>query len=1259
MCPGIAVLAGGGGSGGGSGKGAGSGGGGVGAGGEGGAEATEADGRSAADSSRYPGCGTASHPVDVVTGRAFTHPAMDLILLAPLTLRFERSYSSAMRRRDVGLGWGWGHSFGWEVEVRRRVVRVRTDKGLAVDFPPLAIGETKVGKWGWVLRRDRDGYAVDTDEGRWYVMNEVSEDGKTYRLSSIQDRNGNRINLSYEKGRLREVTDMVGRVVDVQTNEQGRITKIRVKNAPAQGAWVAFGTYQYDAHGNLIGATDADGHSSTYAYNDAHQMTLERDRSGLCFHFHYDKQGRCIESWGDYGDQLDPSLAEDLPTVLADGRTPAKGIHHCVFLYYDDGFSEVIDSTEVRGFYGNEHGLLDKRIDGQGVTTSEYDDQGRLTGITNGEGATWRYRRDSRGRVLEVIDPYENSKTFEIHKTGLVAKMTDELDHELVFERDSRGNVVRLVDPAGGMLAFKNDEYGQEVEVVDEAGGTHRIEYDQYCNLITHQQPNGAVWRYTYDYLSRRLTRTDPLGNTQRYHHSSRGDLLSIVDEKSGASRTYTYDGEGHLIRDTSPGGGALEFQWGGFHKLCTRIEPDGSRLEMRYGREGQLLLVRNAKGEEHRMEYSPNMRLTGEQTFDGRSIRLQRDFLGRLLDARTDDGTGIAFKYGLNDELLERIYDDDTSDAFEYDAAGRLIGMTSAHATVRYELSPIGAVVKETQVVDGKAHEVTSHYSPGLGRVRRETSLGHSEEITRNIIGARTKTVLDGRFEIDHGSDLLGRELYRDLPRGGRIETTLDDEGRVLSRRARGPTARVPMGPGEPDWLGPRDEGVTAEKVFLYDAEGEIVEMQDAQRGATTYAYDPRGRLVEMVGPRAGKFVFGYDGAGNIKGGPDREYQDSRLVRKGDATYQYDANGRLTEKQTDGGTSWRYEWNASGTLARAISSDGIAVDFGYDAFNRRVFKKVSRSEVGALFKPQSRTRFVWDHQNLVHEIRESALDQGDPVVEERTYCFEDMSFEPTAQRVGDGDWHSYLNLASGAPDRLVAPNGDIQCELQWGPWGAAEIADGSKSDTPLRLQGQYADEETGLYYNHNRYYDPEAGLFISADPVGLEGGLHPYTYGNSVLSWVDPEGLRNKNLPYHANGKPTLLGRHMEDRVEPTALNPDYVSGTGPSAFHTFQTDSRFVYGEPGSERAFKKNQRRWMRDQINSGREIYDIGTPSTSSTSEYCEIERRELEAAEFTKVCTGATLNVQGVDTPLFRWEPPAGFVPGSYRPRTAAECRGSP
>jgi len=75
---------------------------------------------------------------------------------------------------------------------------------------------------------------------------------------------------------------------------------------------------------------------------------------------------------------------------------------------------------------------------------------------------------------------------------------------------------------------------------------------------------------------------------------------------------------------------------------------------------------------------------------------------------------------------------------------------------------------------------------------------------------------------------------------------------------------------------------------------------------------------------------------------------------------------------------------------------------------------------------------------------------------------------------------------------------------------GAAPL----KATTPaqalnLRHPGQYADSETGEFYNYFRNYDPRTGRYTQSDPIGLEGGWNRFGYveGNP-LKGTDPMGL-------------------------------------------------------------------------------------------------------------------------------------------------------
>ncbi|TRX73415.1 RHS repeat-associated core domain-containing protein [Pseudomonas mangiferae] len=209
----------------------------------------------------------------------------------------------------------------------------------------------------------------------------------------------------------------------------------------------------------------------------------------------------------------------------------------------------------------------------------------------------------------------------------------------------------------------------------------------------------------------------------------------------------------------------------------------------------------------------------------------------------------------------------------------------------------------------------------------------------------------------------------------------------------------------------------------------------------------------------------------------------------------------------------------------RGVAGDEIKAAYRYDGLSRRILKQVLRGDT------LSTTRFGWDGDRQCAEVGEDWL---------RTTVHEPGGFVPLlrleqarapdpleliqARRLlasqGQALPEAYrppvdaLRLACfhtdhlGTPLRLTGEDGQLRWQAEPDDWAAVRAERGD-TNQPIRFQGQYHDEESGLYYNRYRYYAPEFGRYVSQDPLGLLGGMNGYIYSEINPShYSDPLGL-------------------------------------------------------------------------------------------------------------------------------------------------------
>jgi len=986
------------------------------------------------------------------------------------------------------------------------------------------------------------GTQIDHDTGHIRALWEI-RDGKLVRqlaaydyddhgdLIRAQDENAAARHYQYDRHLVIRYTDRTGRGINLayDTSIDSGL------HAKAIREWADDGSddtrLEWDKNIRLTYVLDALGHETRYYY----------DIAGYTY--------RVV-----YPDGLEEWLFRD------DAKNVVRHIH-------TDGSSEH--------YRYDDHGnlLTHTRADGSQVHF-EYDGQHRVTGIRDAEGGTWKRDYNAQGHLVEETDPRGNKTQYAYDKTGRPVKVTDAKGGVTKLVYTPHGQLAGYTDCSGHSSQWEYDDRKRLIRRIDAAGNVTRYRYTPVSSeTLTFAHSEGADRGNHPGQLEAVI---HPDSSQEQLRHDAEGRLLAHIDALQRVT-TYRYTAGGLIAKRTDALGHSLQYQWDALGRLTALQNENDSVYCFQYDPVGRLLLEQGFDGKTTEYRYDAASGVLAETVEASVTTRLEFDPMGRLVQRR-------AAAPGKPEQI----------ETFAYNASGQLAEANNDHARLQWFYDDAGNLVREHQHYQGPFHvdkrtAVWHHHHDELNQRTGTTRPdGHRIEWLTYGAGHVHGLLLDGRDLVSFERDALYRETGRTQANDLLQTMKFDPAGRLIEQQL-GAIALVGRKGRyfSPDEYRPDVQvGMQAAIVrrYRYDQSGQLTSLEDNRRGRIEYRYDPVGRLL-AANSALGRETFAFDPAGNIQA-PNTAQQepisrrvplpkllDNLLKEFAGVRYRYDERGNVVERTQDGLRS-EYEWDAFNRMTRATTWHGVA-SFVYDPLGRRIAKRSGVMKDTA-FRETAQTMYGWDGDTLALE---SSVHQG-YAAGERTvhYVYERNSFVPLVQATrsqalrlapttdvkalmagNDGKydialdplWNGEYEQEAdpfgkdeiafyqcdhlGTPQELTDHEGKVAWSAQYKAWGQAkeaisEAAHGTRIRNPVRFQGQYFDEETGLHYNRYRYYDPDGARYLTQDPIGLAGGFNLYRYVGNPVNLIDPLGLSCK-LPNLA--KPPLA------LPAPTTSNP------------------------------------------------------------------------------------------------------------------------
>ncbi|HEI2302262.1 TPA: RHS repeat protein [Escherichia coli] len=902
------------------------------------------------------------------------------------------------------------------------------------------------------------------DTGR--VTEQVNPEGLDYR---------------FEYGESRVIiTDSLNRREVLYTEGEGGLKRV-VKKEHADGSITRS---EYDEAGRLKAQTDAAGRRTEYSLHMASgAVTAVTGPDGRTVRYGYNSQRQVTSVT--YPDGLRSSREYDEKGRLT-AETSRSG--ETTRYSYDDPASELPT------------GIQDATGSTKQMAWSRY---GQLLAFTDCSGYTTRYEYDRYGQQIAVHREEGISTYSSYNPRGQLVSQKDAQGREIRYEYSAAGDLTATISPDGKRSTIEYDKRGRPVSVT-EGGLTRSMGYDAAGRITVLTNENGSQSTFRYDPVDRLTEQRGFDGRTQRYHYDLTGKLTQSEDE--GLITLWHYDASDRITHRTVNGDPAEQWQYDEHGWLTTLSHTcEGHRVSVHYGYDdkgrltGERQTVENPETGEMLWEHETGHAYSEQ----GLATRQEPDGLPPVEWLTYGSGYLAGMKLG-GTPLVEY-----TRDRLHRETARSFGG---AGSTAGYEQATAYTLTGQLQSRHLNLPQLDCDYTwNDNGQLVRISGPQECREYrysgTGRLTGVHT-TAANLDIDIPYATDPAGNrlpdpELHPDSTLTAWPDNRIAEDAHYVYRydeygRLAEKTDRIPEGV-----IRMHDERTHH---YHYDSQHRLVFYTRIQHGEpqveSRYLYDPLGR-------RTGKRVW-------------RRERDltgwMSLSRKPEETwYGWDGDGLTTVQTQQTRIQTVYQPGSFTPLLRIETENGEQAKARH-----RSLAEVLQEDTGVTLPAELAVMLG----RLERELRQGSVsEESQQWLAQCGLTAEQMAAQLEAEYIPERKLHLYHCDHRGLPLALISPEGETAWQGEYDEWGNLLGEESAQHlQQSLRLPGQQYDEESGLYYNRNRYYDPLQGRYITQDPIGLRGEWNLYKYPLNPVRFIDSLGLK-----FHVNGDPSDFNQAVE----------------------------------------------------------------------------------------------------------------------------------